>query len=238
MKFRLSDRQVGVLFMLPLILAVAIFLVWPIAEAVRLSFVRYNPLRPDDQPFVGLRQLPLRPQRPAVLGELLSGDHLDRLVDGSAGADRRRRWRMLLQQPLQGHERLSRAAAVPLHRADRRHRAQLALAVQCRDRHRQPSPAVGRHRSGEDRLALDAQHGDGERDHAERLEVHALRHHRRAGAAADDPDRALRCREGGWRRRVPAFPRHHTAAACRSAGRGRSCSARSGPSTSSRKSIC
>lgn len=54
MKFRLSDRQVGVLFMLPLIIAVGIFLVWPIAEAVRLSFVRYNPLRPDDQPFVGL----------------------------------------------------------------------------------------------------------------------------------------------------------------------------------------
>lgn len=54
MKLRLSDRQVGVLFMLPLILAVGIFLVWPIAEAVRLSFVRYNPLRPDDQPFVGL----------------------------------------------------------------------------------------------------------------------------------------------------------------------------------------
>jgi ABC-type sugar transport system permease subunit len=54
MRFRLSDRQVGVLFMLPLILAVGVFLVWPIAEAVRLSFVRYNPLRPDDQPFVGL----------------------------------------------------------------------------------------------------------------------------------------------------------------------------------------
>ena len=54
MKFRLSDRQVGVLFMLPFLVAVALFLVWPIAEAVRLSFVRYNPLRPDDQPFVGL----------------------------------------------------------------------------------------------------------------------------------------------------------------------------------------
>lgn len=53
MKLRLSDRQVGVLFMLPLIIAVGVFLVWPIAEAVRLSFVRYNPLRPDDQPFVG-----------------------------------------------------------------------------------------------------------------------------------------------------------------------------------------
>lgn len=53
MKVRLSDRQVGVLFMLPLLVAVALFLVWPIAEAVRLSFVRYNPLRPDEQPFVG-----------------------------------------------------------------------------------------------------------------------------------------------------------------------------------------
>ncbi len=53
MKFRLSDRQVGVLFMLPLLVAVGVFLVWPIAEAVRLSFVRYNPLRPDEQPFVG-----------------------------------------------------------------------------------------------------------------------------------------------------------------------------------------
>jgi multiple sugar transport system permease protein len=53
-RFRLSDRQVGVLFMLPFLIAVALFLVWPIAEAVRLSFVRYNPLRPDDQPFVGL----------------------------------------------------------------------------------------------------------------------------------------------------------------------------------------
>lgn len=39
--------------MLPLLVAVALFLVWPIAEAVRLSFVRYNPLRPDEQPFVG-----------------------------------------------------------------------------------------------------------------------------------------------------------------------------------------
>jgi ABC-type sugar transport system permease subunit len=54
MRLRLSDRQVGVLFMLPLILALGVFLIWPIAEAVRLSFVRYNPLRPDSQPFVGL----------------------------------------------------------------------------------------------------------------------------------------------------------------------------------------
>jgi len=54
MRLRLSDHQVGVLFMLPLILGLGVFLIWPIAEAVRLSFVRYNPLRPDSQPFVGL----------------------------------------------------------------------------------------------------------------------------------------------------------------------------------------
>jgi ABC-type sugar transport system permease subunit len=54
MRLRLSDRQVGVLFMLPFLVALLLFLVWPIAEAVRLSFVRYNPLRPEMQPFVGL----------------------------------------------------------------------------------------------------------------------------------------------------------------------------------------
>lgn len=53
-RLRLTDRQVGVLFMLPLLVTALVFLVWPILEAVRLSFVRYNPLRPDDQPFVGL----------------------------------------------------------------------------------------------------------------------------------------------------------------------------------------
>lgn len=54
MRLRLTDRQVGVLFMLPFLVALLLFLVWPIAEAVRLSFVRYNPLRPEVQPFVGL----------------------------------------------------------------------------------------------------------------------------------------------------------------------------------------
>lgn len=54
MRLRLTDRQVGVLFMLPFLIALLLFLVWPIAEAVRLSFVRYNPLRPEVQPFVGL----------------------------------------------------------------------------------------------------------------------------------------------------------------------------------------
>lgn len=40
--------------MLPFVVAIGLFLVWPIAEAVRLSFVQYHPLRPDEQPFVGL----------------------------------------------------------------------------------------------------------------------------------------------------------------------------------------
>ena len=51
---RLSDRQVGLLFMLPFLVTAAAFMVWPVAEAVRLAFYSYNPLRPDDLRWVGL----------------------------------------------------------------------------------------------------------------------------------------------------------------------------------------
>jgi multiple sugar transport system permease protein len=51
---RLSDRQVGVLFMLPFLVTAALFMVWPVAEAIRMAFLSYNPLRPDDVHFVGL----------------------------------------------------------------------------------------------------------------------------------------------------------------------------------------
>ncbi len=51
---RLSDRQVGILFMLPFLLTAAAFMVWPVAEAIRLAFYAYNPLRPDDIRWVGL----------------------------------------------------------------------------------------------------------------------------------------------------------------------------------------
>jgi multiple sugar transport system permease protein len=53
--FRLSDRQVGVLFMAPFIVTALVFMAYPIFEAVRMSFFAYNPLRPDDIRFVGLR---------------------------------------------------------------------------------------------------------------------------------------------------------------------------------------
>jgi len=51
---RLSDRQVGILFMTPFIVTAGLFMVWPVVEAVRMAFLAYNPLRPDDVRFVGL----------------------------------------------------------------------------------------------------------------------------------------------------------------------------------------
>lgn len=51
---RLSDRQVGILFMLPFLITAGAFMVWPVIEAVRMAFMAYNPLRPDDIRFVGL----------------------------------------------------------------------------------------------------------------------------------------------------------------------------------------
>ncbi len=53
-RFTLSDRQVGILFMLPFIVTAALFMVWPVVEAVRMAFYAYNPLRPDDIYWVGL----------------------------------------------------------------------------------------------------------------------------------------------------------------------------------------
>lgn len=54
-RFTLSDRQVGILFMLPFIVTAALFMVWPVVEAVRMAFYAYNPLRPDDIYWVGLQ---------------------------------------------------------------------------------------------------------------------------------------------------------------------------------------
>lgn len=52
-RFTLSDRQVGILFMLPFIVTASLFMVWPVVEAVRMAFYAYNPLRPDDIYWVG-----------------------------------------------------------------------------------------------------------------------------------------------------------------------------------------
>jgi multiple sugar transport system permease protein len=50
----LSDRTVGMLFIVPFVVTALFFMVYPIAEAIRLAFVSYNPLRPDLSVFVGL----------------------------------------------------------------------------------------------------------------------------------------------------------------------------------------
>ena len=52
-RWRLSDRQVGVLFMVPFILVAAAFILWPVLEAVRLAFYSKSPFRPT-MTYVGL----------------------------------------------------------------------------------------------------------------------------------------------------------------------------------------
>jgi ABC-type sugar transport system permease subunit len=51
---RLSDRTVGLMFIAPFVLTALFFMVYPIAEAIRMAFYSYNPLRPDLRAFVGL----------------------------------------------------------------------------------------------------------------------------------------------------------------------------------------
>jgi multiple sugar transport system permease protein len=53
-RFVLSDRVVGLLFIVPFLIAALFFMVYPIAEAIRLAFVSYNPLRPELSSYVGL----------------------------------------------------------------------------------------------------------------------------------------------------------------------------------------
>ncbi|MGE0338909.1 MAG: carbohydrate ABC transporter permease [Xanthobacteraceae bacterium] len=49
-----SDRAVGLLFIAPFVVTALFFMVYPIAEAIRMAFYSYNPLRPDLTAFVGL----------------------------------------------------------------------------------------------------------------------------------------------------------------------------------------
>ncbi len=49
-----SDRTVGLLFIAPFVATALVFMVYPIAEAIRMAFFSYNPLRPDLSAFVGL----------------------------------------------------------------------------------------------------------------------------------------------------------------------------------------
>ena len=50
----LTDRQVGILFVVPFVITAAIFMVYPVVEAVRMAFYHHNPLRPDAATFIGL----------------------------------------------------------------------------------------------------------------------------------------------------------------------------------------
>lgn len=49
-----ADDRIGILFIVPFALAALVFMVYPVGEAVRLSFFEHNPLRPDASRFVGL----------------------------------------------------------------------------------------------------------------------------------------------------------------------------------------
>lgn len=51
--FLSSDRAVGIVFIAPFLITAAVFMVYPIVEAIRLAFVNYNPLRPDASFYVG-----------------------------------------------------------------------------------------------------------------------------------------------------------------------------------------
>lgn len=48
-----SDRAVGLIFIAPFVLTALFFMVYPIAEAIRMAFYSYNPLRPDLTAFAG-----------------------------------------------------------------------------------------------------------------------------------------------------------------------------------------
>jgi ABC-type sugar transport system permease subunit len=53
--YTLSDRAVGLLFIAPFLAAAVFFMLYPVAEAIRMAFYSYNPLRPELSTFVGLR---------------------------------------------------------------------------------------------------------------------------------------------------------------------------------------
>ena len=52
--WKVADRRIGILFIIPFALAALVFMVYPVAEAVRLAFYEHNPLHPETSHFVGL----------------------------------------------------------------------------------------------------------------------------------------------------------------------------------------
>jgi multiple sugar transport system permease protein len=49
-----ADTRIGILFVIPFAIAALLFMVYPVIEAVRLSFYEHNPLRPEASEFIGL----------------------------------------------------------------------------------------------------------------------------------------------------------------------------------------
>ena len=49
-----ADTRIGILFVVPFAIAALLFMVYPVIEAVRLSFFEHNPLRPEASEFIGL----------------------------------------------------------------------------------------------------------------------------------------------------------------------------------------
>ena len=198
--YTLSDRAVGLLFIAPFVTAALFFMVYPIAEAVRMAFYSYNPLRPDLSAFVGLANFEF------IFGDPLFWDSFRQATVWTLPVDRvsdgvRRRHRPAAAPGAAGHRHIPRPAAVSLHRADGGDRAHLALDLQSRDRRGELRAAERGADQRADLLALHAQHGDGLHHHAQRVEVHAVRGHLRAGAPADGAARALRRGQGRRRGR-------------------------------------
>ena len=52
--WRKADRRIGILFIAPFAVAALVFMVYPVAEAVRLAFYHYSPLNPEAASFAGL----------------------------------------------------------------------------------------------------------------------------------------------------------------------------------------
>ena len=51
---RLSDRQIGILFIVPFVVTAVVFMGYPVVQAVRMAFYSVNPLRPGHDTFIGL----------------------------------------------------------------------------------------------------------------------------------------------------------------------------------------
>ncbi len=52
--WKTADNRIGILFILPFAAAALVFMVYPVAEAVRLAFYNHNPLHPEGSTFAGL----------------------------------------------------------------------------------------------------------------------------------------------------------------------------------------